>query len=35
MHFKPDNWMELFEFTGYMKVKNMLRETAMAKAKTG
>jgi hypothetical protein len=35
MHFKPGNWMELFEFVGYMKVKNMFKEIALAKAKAG
>jgi hypothetical protein len=35
MSFKPDNWMEVFEFMGYMKVKNMLKEMAVAKASGG
>jgi hypothetical protein len=35
MHFKPDTWMEFFEFIGYMRVKNMLKEIAMVKAKAG
>jgi hypothetical protein len=35
MHFKPDNWMEFFEFIGYMKVKSMLKEIAIMKAKAG
>jgi hypothetical protein len=34
-HMKPDNFLELFEFTRHAKVKNVIREEAMAAAKAG
>jgi hypothetical protein len=34
-HMKPDNFLELFEFLRYTKVKNIFREMAMAAAKAG
>jgi hypothetical protein len=34
-HMKPDNFLELFEFLRYTKVKNIFREMAMAAAKSG
>jgi hypothetical protein len=34
-HMKPDNFLELFEFLRYAKVKNIFREMAMAAAKAG
>jgi hypothetical protein len=35
MHIKPKNFTELFEFLGYTKVRNIMRETALAAARTG
>jgi hypothetical protein len=32
---KPKNFLELFEFIKYSKVKNVLKETALAAAKAG
>jgi hypothetical protein len=30
---KPDNWMEVFDFLRFMKVKGIFRDIALQKAK--
>jgi len=35
MGVKPKNYLELFEFIRYSKVKNTLKEMALATAKAG
>jgi hypothetical protein len=35
MHIKPRNYLELFEFIKYSKVKSTLKEMALATAKAG